>query len=112
MTLQTHAGERELSRAEAERMKCDAVISRPGGRTTTTIPPRVRGEVLARDQHRCQAPGSGRTRLLEVHHTQPKSQGGTNQPDNLVTLCGSCHRLRHERRDSGFAFARQSARIP
>ncbi len=29
------------------------------GRNTTTIPPRVRREVLARDQHRCQAPGCG-----------------------------------------------------
>ncbi|RKZ14216.1 hypothetical protein DRQ50_09345, partial [bacterium] len=22
--------------------------------------------------------------------------GGTNHPDNLTTLCSSCHRLRHE----------------
>ena len=97
MTIQTDAGERELSRAESERMRCDAAVCNHGGRNTTTIPPRVRREVLARDKHRCRAPGCGRTRFLEVHHIKPRGQGGTNQPENLMTLCGSCHRLWHER---------------
>jgi hypothetical protein len=97
MTVQTDAGERELSKAEADRMRCDAAVCSHGGHNTTTIPPRVRREVLARDQHRCQAPGCGRTRFLEVHHIVSRKQGGTNKADNLVTLCGSCHRLWHER---------------
>jgi 5-methylcytosine-specific restriction endonuclease McrA len=97
MTVQTNAGERELSRAETERMRCDAAVCEHGGRNRTTIPPRVRREVLARDQHRCQAPGCGRTRFLEVHHIKPRQNGGGNQPENLVTLCAACHRLFHER---------------
>ena len=97
MTIQTDSGERELSKAEAERMRCDAAVCEHGGRNTTTIPPRIRREVLARDKHRCQAPGCGRTRFLEVHHVKPRSQGGNNQAENLVTLCASCHRLWHER---------------
>jgi len=97
MTVQTDAGERELSRADTERMCCDAAVCSHGGRNTTTIPPRVRREVLARDKHRCQAPGCGRTRFLEVHHIVARNRGGGNQSDNLVTLCGSCHRLWHER---------------
>ena len=96
MTVQTEAGERELSRAEAERMRCDAEVCVQGGRNKATIPPRVRREVLARDRHRCQAPGCGRTRFLEVHHNIPRNQGGNNQPENLTTLCSSCHRLWHE----------------
>jgi len=96
MTVQTHAGERELSRAEAERMRCDAAVCHKGGRNTTTIPPRTRREVLARDRHRCQSPGCDRTRFLEVHHIVPRSRGGDNKPENLITLCGSCHRLWHE----------------
>ena len=96
LTVQTEAGERELSRADADRMRCDAQVCRHGGRNTTTIPPRVRREVLARDRHRCQAPGCGRTRFLEVHHIIPRNRGGANRADNLVTLCGSCHRLWHE----------------
>ncbi len=97
MTVQTDIGERELSRAESERMRCDAAVCEQGGRNTTTIPPRVRREVLARDKHRCQAPGCGRTRFLEVHHIVSRRQGGNNNAENLMTLCASCHRLWHER---------------
>jgi len=97
MTVQTEAGERELSRAETERMRCDAAVCEHGGRNTTTIPTRLRREVLARDKHRCQAPGCDRTRFLEVHHIVARNRGGSNQVDNLVTLCAACHRLWHER---------------
>ena len=92
------AGGRELGRADAERVQCDAAVAEPGRRNTTTIPPRVRREVLARDRHRCQAPGCGRTRFLEVHHKKARARGGTHEPANLITLCASCHRLWHERR--------------
>lgn len=88
---------REVSRADAERMYCDAVICRHGHRNEATIPPRIRREVLGRDRHRCRVPGCHRTRFLEVHHIVPRSRGGTNDPDNLTTLCSSCHRLMHER---------------
>jgi len=97
LTVPTAAGERDLGQAESERMRCDAAVSTKGGRNTTTIPPRVRREVLARDQHRCRAPGCGRTRFLEVHHIVPRRKGGSNGPENLVTLCGACHRLWHEK---------------
>jgi len=97
MTVQTDAGERELSRAESDRMRCDAAVCSHGGRNTTTIPPRVRRDVLARDQHRCQAPGCGRTRFLEVHHIVSRQKGGSNMAENLMTLCATCHRLWHER---------------
>lgn len=97
MTVQTRSGEKQLGRAESERLRCDAAVCRRGGRNTTTIPPRVRREVMARDRHRCRTPGCGRTNFLEVHHIVPRSRGGNNVPENLTTLCGSCHRLRHER---------------
>ena len=96
MTVETSAGPQELSRAESDRLRCDAAVSRPGKRNTTTIPPRVRREVLARDRHRCRAPGCGRTRFLEVHHVVSRRNGGDNKAKNLMTLCGSCHRLWHE----------------
>ena len=97
MTVQTSAGKRELGHTDTERMHCDANVCEHGGRNTTTIPPRIRREVLARDQHRCTAPGCGRTHFLEVHHIVSRQSGGSNQPQNLKTLCGSCHRLWHER---------------
>jgi phage terminase large subunit GpA-like protein len=92
---------RAVSRADAERLQCDAAIAEPGGRNTTTIPPRTRREVLARDRHRCQAPGCGRRRYLEVHHVVPRERGGSNDLANLVTLCSACHRLMHERTAGG-----------
>ena len=52
---------------------------------------------MARDRHRCRAPGCDRTLFLEVHHLKPRRKGGTNKPVNLVTLCSTCHRFMHER---------------
>lgn len=31
------------------------------------------------------------TPAREVHHIKPLSQGGLNEPDNLMSLCTSCH---------------------
>ena len=33
----------------------------------------------------------GTDKQLEVHHIVPLSEGGTNDLDNLVTLCKACH---------------------
>lgn len=88
---------REVSRADAQRMRCDAVICRQGHRNKATIPPRIRREVLGRDGHRCQSPGCERRHHLEVHHINPRHKGGTNDPENLMTLCSSCHRVMHEK---------------
>ena len=93
----TNRGRRVLSPVETETVLCDARILEPGQQNRATIPPAVRAVVLARDQYRCQAPGCGRTSFLEIHHVVPRSEGGTNRPENLVTLCGRCHHFAHER---------------
>jgi len=95
-TVQTSRGERPISRAELERVQCDAQLKEPDKRNRTTIPPAVRRAVLARDRHRCQAPGCENTRFLEIHHLTPRTKCGSNRPENLRTLCSSCHRLLHE----------------
>ncbi|MCP4572733.1 MAG: HNH endonuclease [bacterium] len=97
LLVPTNQGERELGRADTERLRCDAIICKKGRRAKATIPPRVHREVLARDGHRCQSPGCDRTHFLEVHHRTPRAKGGTHDPANLVTLCASCHRLHHEK---------------
>ena len=51
--------------------------------------------VLQRDNHRCTQCGA--TSDLEVHHIVPRAEGGTNDPDNLVTLCANCHSDSHDR---------------
>jgi len=96
-TVQTPRGEKELTPIEAETVLCDAHIYRPGQRNTTTIPPRTRREVLARDRHQCRRKGCRHTRYLHIHHLEPRVQGGSNDPENLVTLCTSCHELCHQK---------------
>lgn len=93
----TEANGRQLDRADCARVACDAAIATPDRRNSTTIPPRTRRNVLARDRHRCQAPGCAHTRFLEVHHVVSRAQGGSNDAENLITLCAACHRLWYER---------------
>jgi RRXRR protein/HNH endonuclease len=75
----------------------------------------VREYVLARDGHLCQwCKGTSKDRLLHVHHIESRKTGG-DSPDNLITLCETCHDLIHrthqeqkiERKSRGFRDATQ-----
>lgn len=96
-TVATSRGDLELGRAEREKADCDARVIEPEKRSHSVIPPSTRREVMARDGHRCRAPGCRNTRFLEVHHVKPRAKGGGNEAGNLITLCSACHRLWHER---------------
>ena len=54
-----------------------------------------RSRVLKRDKYTCQSCRKRRPsgRGLGIHHIIPRTQGGTNQLSNLITLCPSCHDL-------------------
>ena len=93
----TSRGEAKLGAKELERMECDAQIDEPGKPNKTTVPPSVRRKALSRDRHQCQANGCNNTRFLEVHHIIPRIKGGSNRLGNLVTFCGACHQLLHDR---------------
>jgi 5-methylcytosine-specific restriction endonuclease McrA len=67
----------------------------PFTRAKQTIPPAQRRAVLQRDQRRCRVPGCKNATYLDLHHIQPRAEGGRNQPENLVTLCGAHHRAAH-----------------
>jgi len=55
----------------------------------------VREYVLARDRHVCQwCKGKSKDPILNVHHIESRKTGG-NSPDNLITLCKTCHHLLH-----------------
>jgi hypothetical protein len=55
----------------------------------------VREYVLARDQHTCQwCKGTSKDHALNVHHIESRKTGG-DSPDNLITLCETCHDLIH-----------------
>lgn len=51
----------------------------------------VREYVLFRDGHICQCcKGRSRDKILNVHHIESRHTGG-NAPNNLITLCETCH---------------------
>lgn len=55
----------------------------------------VREYVLARDGHKCQhCKGKSGDKILNVHHMESRKTGG-NAPNNLITLCETCHKAYH-----------------
>lgn len=53
-----------------------------------------REAILHRDNYTCQCCGKKNCRL-EVHHIKFKSNGGTDDEENLITLCEDCHKKVH-----------------
>ena len=52
--------------------------------------------ILNRDKHTCQKCNKGKSGIkLHVHHIVFKTNGGTDAPTNLVTLCACCHAKVH-----------------
>lgn len=98
-------------------LECGVVFSGRGARCPTHARPdrrpsrrvrderksgwsRVRLRVLRRDRFRCVECGvaSGRGNRgvrLVVHHVVGLSVGGSDRMGNLVTLCVSCHKIKH-----------------
>ena len=55
----------------------------------------VREYVLFRDGHKCQCcKGKSKDPVLNVHHIESRKTGG-NAPNNLITLCETCHNGYH-----------------
>lgn len=56
----------------------------------------VREYVLCRDGHVCQCcKGKSKDPVLNVHHIESRKTGG-NAPNNLITLCETCHKGYHK----------------
>ena len=59
----------------------------------------TKSKIKQRERYRCQMCGdyqgkiydSGVIVVVQAHHIIPKSEGGTNMPGNLITLCDFCH---------------------
>ena len=56
----------------------------------------TREYVLFRDGHQCQCcHGKSKDNILNVHHIESRKTGG-NAPNNLITLCETCHSNYHK----------------
>ncbi len=73
-----------------------------------SVPPRVKHEVMRRDEGRCQWPLDGggicgSTVRLEVDHVRPRGKGGDSAPENCRILCRA-HNLEAARQEYGEEF--------
>jgi 5-methylcytosine-specific restriction endonuclease McrA len=92
-----------IGRDALEAILCDAIteITVRGedgtpmryGRRTRTIPPALRRAILHRDNNTCTGDGCSSTHRLQIHHIIPWSEGGTTDPENLITLCWYHHQI-------------------
>lgn len=53
----------------------------------------VRKAIYKRDNYSCALCDSPRD--LQIHHVAHRSEGGTDYPHNLITLCWRCHAVAH-----------------
>lgn len=57
----------------------------------------IREYVLFRDNHTCQCcKGKSKDKILNVHHIESRKTGG-DAPNNLITLCETCHSGYHKK---------------
>jgi hypothetical protein len=83
-----------------ERASCDAKVlgsldATVPERVTSTVTPRIREQVFARDHHQCTVPGCRSARNLDVHHIVYQSHGGGHELSNLTLICSGHHAALH-----------------
>jgi hypothetical protein len=86
----------------AAKRKCKERDAPRGRSSEEHIPASVKHAVNLRDRGKCQAKHAdgticGDARWTHLHHIIPKSQGGLDVPENIITLCSAHHRLWHKR---------------
>jgi 5-methylcytosine-specific restriction endonuclease McrA len=56
---------------------------------------KLRESIFKRDGYACLECGHDAIKHLTVHHIIPRCEGGTDDPENLETLCWRCHSKVH-----------------
>ena len=92
----------EVSAEVFERAACDAtrlgsLDAAVPARATTTVTPRIREQIFARDGHLCRVPGCRSARNLTIHHIIEQAAGGPHALWNLILLCSGHHAALHAR---------------
>ena len=56
----------------------------------------IREYVLHRDNHTCQhCKGKKKDKILQTHHINGRVEGATDRPEELLTVCKTCHKQHH-----------------
>ena len=61
----------------------------------TKLPAAVRHQLLMEAGYKCGNPACPHVITLEVHHIEHVSEGGGDDPSNLLVLCPYCHSMHH-----------------
>lgn len=86
----------EMASCDAQHLgHVDAHVGVGPARAAQDIAPAVRRLVLRRDRGCCRVPSCRHATWVDVHHIAPREEGGGNEPESLVTLCGAHHRALH-----------------
>lgn len=85
----------EVAKFDAQKIKNDAIKGVEYQQGEQLGFWNVREYVLARDGHKCQhCKGKSKDPILNVHHIESRKTGG-DAPNNLITLCETCHKAYH-----------------
>jgi HNH endonuclease len=92
-----------IAQSTIDRAACDAehlgaLETESPERLTSSVTPRLRRLVFARDGYRCANPPCRSTRNLEIHHVEHQEHGGNHALSNITLMCGACHTLHHDGR--------------
>jgi hypothetical protein len=90
----------EIDGAVLDMACCDAehathVGEAPAVPLAESIPKPIRRQILRRDGGRCVVPGCRHSTFVDVHHIDPRCEGGLHTPENLIVLCVAHHRAVH-----------------
>jgi len=99
LAAESKAKSTSLSKGHRPVQKTASEVAR---QTRPPIPAAIRHQIMLRDRGECQGKTPHGTRCgcrqwTDIHHIRPVSLGGSNEPDNLLTLCRSHHREVHGR---------------
>ena len=60
----------------------------------------LREYILHRDNYTCQhCHGKKKDKILQIHHINGKKEGATDKPEELLTVCKTCHEEHHSDKD-------------
>lgn len=84
----------EIAKFDTQKLQNPDIQSKEYQKGVTEGYDNVRSYVFERDKHTCQICKKGKG-ILQTHHIKQKKDGGSDRPDNLVTVHKDCHRKFH-----------------
>jgi len=83
----TQMGEISLSKDQEQRLS-----------DSRHIPAAIYKKVLQKNYYHCAVPNCRNHLWLHIHHIKGWAEGGKHDQENLITLCGTHHRLLHDKK--------------